>query len=288
MTGTPAQLVAVLGRGVVPAGSLLVGADDLGLTRGDGCFDATLVVRDAAGGRVGFLDRHLARFATSSASLGLPPLDAGAWRSLIDDAVGAWPYPGEAVLKLIRTRGGEHGGVGPTELLTITALDPEAQAAARRGIAVAALSRGYPSDAFAGAPWLLGGVKTLSYGVNAAARREAAARGADDALFVSSDGFALEGPTSALIVRFGDGLVTTPRGATGILASITQQVIFEHAQEEGVATADRLLRLAEVAGSDGGWLVSSVRGVCPIVALDGRALPADAAWTARLAGWAGF
>lgn len=33
----------------------------------------------------------------------------------------------------------------------------------------------------------------------------ASSRGADDALFVSTDGFALEGTTSALIVRVGGG-----------------------------------------------------------------------------------
>lgn len=283
------QLVAIMGRGVVPTDVGVAVADDAGLTRGDGCFDATRVIRDAAGARVEFLDRHLDRFAASSAGLGLPDLDRQAWTTLIATAVEAWPVQGEAVLKLIRTRGGEHGMPSrPTELLTITALDPVAHARARAGIAVAALSRGFPADAFADAPWLLGGLKTLSYAVNAACRREAMARGADDALFVSTDGHALEGPTSALIVRVGDQLWTTPHGATGILGSITQQVIFEAAADGGVEGSERLLTLAEVADSDGAWLASSVRGVCPILTLDGRPLRHDPAWSARLAAWAGF
>ena len=50
MNGVP-HLVAVLGRGVVGSDEPLVTADDLGLTRGDGCFDSARVVTSASGGR---------------------------------------------------------------------------------------------------------------------------------------------------------------------------------------------------------------------------------------------
>ena len=54
MTG---QLVAVLGRGVLERDEPIAHADDLGLTRGDGCFDATLVfAADAEPRRVLHLD----------------------------------------------------------------------------------------------------------------------------------------------------------------------------------------------------------------------------------------
>ena len=44
---------------------------------------------------------------------------------------------------------------------------------------------------------------------------------------MSSDGFALEGPRSALLWRIGDRLATTPIDGTGILASITQAAVYE-------------------------------------------------------------
>ncbi len=53
------------------------------------------------------------------------------------------------------------------------------------------LDRGYRHDAERTSPWLLAGAKTLSYAVNRAMLREAARRGADDAIFVSSDGYVL-------------------------------------------------------------------------------------------------
>ncbi|MDA8440616.1 MAG: aminodeoxychorismate lyase [Propionibacterium sp.] len=287
MTEQVQQVVGFLGRGVVPPDQPVIVADDLGLTRGDGVFDATRVVIDGAGRRVDNLEAHLARFVRSIGLLEGPAPDLDAWRRLIAEAVAACPFTGEAILKIIWTRGRESVHTDPVGLLTITPMT-SAAVAQRAGVRVAALSRGVASDAFADAPWLLGGAKSLSYGVNVAVKREAARRGADDVLFVSTDGYCLEGPTSALVVAFGDRLVTTPRGATGILASITQEIIFEAATAAGWRTASELLRAEQLAGADGSWLVSSVRGAAPILELDGRPLPQNADLTARVVGWSGF
>ncbi|MFV0451535.1 MAG: hypothetical protein ACK5LS_04700 [Propioniciclava sp.] len=40
--------------------------------------------------------------------------------------------------------------------------------------------------------------------------------------------------------------------------------------------------------ADGAWLVSAVRGVCPLIEIDGHGLTLQPELTARLAGWAGF
>ena len=52
----------------------------------------------------------------------------------------------------------------------------------------------YPPRLRQDAPWLLGGAKTLSYAVNMASQRWAQSIGAQDVLWVSADGFALEAP----------------------------------------------------------------------------------------------
>ena len=49
-------------------------------------------------------------------------------------------------------------------------------------------------------PWLLAGAKTLSYAVNMAALRHAERHGAGDVIFVSSDGYVLEGPRSTVVI----------------------------------------------------------------------------------------
>ncbi len=280
------QVVAVLGRGVVPRDTPLLVADDLGLTRGDGCFDACRVTVVDGRARADHLDAHLARFARSATALELPAPDETAWRALIDEALAQWRAPGEAVLKLVLTRGPELAASGPTGLVTITtAADATA---ARRGVTATTLTRGYPSDAFLDVPWLLGGVKTLSYAVNVAAKREAARRGVDEVIFTSSDGYLLEGPTAGLLVAADDQLWTTPTAGTGVLASVTIEAIFTAARADGVATRHALFRPGDLAATDGAWLVSAVRGVLPVLELDGEPLPHDPRITARLATAAGF
>ncbi|HET6967205.1 MAG TPA: aminodeoxychorismate lyase [Ornithinibacter sp.] len=290
------HLVAVLGRGVVDADEPVVTADDLGLTRGDGCFDSARVVTSATGSaRVVDLDDHLQRLGASARAMDItnPPLDA--WHALVDEALATWSTPGEAVLKLLLTRGREWRSAGPTALVTITHRGPwltpgdlGGAAAAPRTITAVTLSRGHPSDAFADAPWLLGGVKTLSYVVNTAATREARRRGADDVIFTTTDGYALDGPTSGLLLATDGALVSTPTGGTGILESLTVAAILEAARTDGVATRYELVPVTDLYTADGLWLVSSGRGPVLVTTLDGRALRTDQQLAATVARYAGF
>ncbi|HET7802404.1 MAG TPA: aminodeoxychorismate lyase [Humibacillus xanthopallidus] len=295
------HLVAVLGRGVVGPDEPVIAADDLGLTRGDGCFDSARVVTDPAGtARVVDLDDHLDRLAASARALDIatPPHDA--WRSLVAEAVAAWSTPGEAVLKLMLTRGREWRPPAPTALLTIThrsapsparAPGPEAAAThapAPRTITAVTLTRGHPSDAFIDAPWLLGGVKTLSYVVNAAATREAKRRGADDVIFTTTDGFALDGPTAGLLLARDRTLLSTPTGGTGILESLTVAAIMDAGRADGFETRFELIPVEQLYTADALWLVSSGRGPVLITALDGRTLRGDPALATAITRYAGF
>ena len=273
-----ASLVAVLGVGVC-SGEPVLHADDLGLTRGDGCFEATRIEVGDAGTSVDHLDAHLARFRRSAAALDID-VDERAWRALLDEVLAACTEPGEAVMRWMLTRGREGGG-GSTGIVTLTPLDERA-IQARQGVAVALLDRGHPADAFAGRPWLLGGVKTLSYAVNVAASREAARRGADDAIFVSTDGFVLEAPRAAVVWRFGDRLGTTPTDGTGVLASITCDHALGTARAAGVDVEIELLPADDLFRADGVWLLSSGRLVAPVVSIDGRSVARDGVWTDRL------
>lgn len=277
------RVVGVLGRGVVDADAPQVLADDLGLTRGDGCFDALRVVKGAGRVRLDHEDAHLARFARSAALLDMEPIDLPAWRALIDETVAAWPGTREGFCKVIWTRGPEYAPGDHVGLVLVGRTPPSGVP-----LRVATLTTGRPSDAFADAPWLLGGVKTLSYGVNVAAKREAARRGADDVLFVSADGYLLEGPTSALIVARDGVLSTTPVEGTGILSSVTAAVIAAQAAEHGLEFRHRLMIPEELHVADGAWLVSAIRGVCPIIEVDGAGINLHAQATETLTRWAGF
>ncbi len=261
------MVLAVLGRGIVDPATPVISAVDPGVTRGDGCFEGIRVLTDHAGtSTADKLDRHIARMTSSSAALEIA-FDETAWRDLVAQACAAWTTPSEAAMKLVLTRG--VNGV-PTGFLTITELDPDYARQRTEGIRVVVVDRGYPADAFADAPWLLGGVKTLSYAVNMAAQREAARRGAEDAMFVSADGHVLETPTGSVVWATGRTLHTTPLGATGILAGTTQALLFEHAADAGWQTQHTLATVAELHDSDALWVISSVRGPVEVIELAGH------------------
>lgn len=288
MTEVP-HVVAVLGRGVVDSDEPVVTADDLGLTRGDGCFDSLRVFTDESGRATAVdLEEHLDRLDRSAEAMDIDNPSHARWAELVEDALDAWSTPGEAVLKLVLTRGREWRGTGPTAFATISHRGPALPAGAPRPITAVTLTKGHPSDAFADAPWLLGGVKSLAYVVNVAAVREARRRGADDVIFTTTDGYALDGPTSGLLVARDGTLLSTPTGATGILDSVTVEAIFEAARADGVETRYELVPIADLYSADGLWLVSSGRGPALVTALDGRSLRADPDLARRIARYSDF
>ncbi len=256
----------MLGRGVVPAGTPVLRADDLGALRGDGIFE-TMHVR---GGRPWLLDQHLDRMARSAVRLELALPDRPALVDLAEQAVAAWGTATEGALRLVCTRGPEDGGP-VTVFATVAAVSPTTRNARRAGVPVVTASLGFPATGRQGAPWLLAGAKTVSYAVNMAALRWAVAHDAGDVLWLSSDGYALEAPTASLVWLAEQTLWTVPPEPTGILAGITARWLLDHADSLGFTAGERMVRLDELAAADGVWLVSSVRGAAEVRAVDGVA-----------------
>ncbi len=237
---------------------------DLSATRGDGIFEALSVT----GGRAHAIDHHLRRFASSAAKLDLPAPDPAAWRAAIDGVLAELDDMPEAIVKTVMTRGVEGDPDARPTGWVYAWPAPDYSAARTQGIAVVMLDRGYRHDVEQTAPWLLAGAKTLSYAVNRSVVREAARRGADDVIFVSSDGFVLEGPTSSVLFRRGNWLLT-PGTGLGILDGTTQGDLFDWAKGLGMQTGFELLTPAELVKADALWLVSSGRQAAPIRAVDG-------------------
>ena len=246
----------------------LLFADDLAAVRGDGIFE-TLLVRDGA---PCLLDAHLQRLAQSAQMMDLPAPDAAAWRRSAALAASCWVehHDDDGVMRLVCSRGREVGGP-PTAYISVAALPARVAAARRDGVAALTLDRGLPATASA-APWLLAGAKTLSYAVNMAALRHAAGRGAGDVIFVSSDGYVLEGPRSTVVIATADELLTPPPSLP-ILHGTTQQALFEVAADKGYDCDYRALRPADLFAAQGVWLVSSITLAARVHTLDGRALP---------------
>ncbi|GAA2074353.1 aminodeoxychorismate lyase [Microbacterium hatanonis] len=247
---------------------------ELSTQRGDGIFESIGVVD----GHPQEVDAHLERLVHSAELCDLPVPHLAQWRQAVKTVADA-ADPGESVIKLILSRGVEHGPT-PTAWVTLARAADNTRSRTE-GIRVVQLDRGYGVNASADAPWLLLGAKTLSYAVNMAAIREAKRRGADDAVFVSSDGYVLEGPTSSIVLRFGEVFVT-PEPSGGILHGTTQLSLFAYLEAEGYATQYRRVLPAELAEADAAWLVSSIRLAAPITSVDGVDLAVDRDLTASI------
>ena len=267
--------------------------DDAGVTRGDGVFETLLYRR----GRIRSVIEHLARMERSAAALALEIPPAAVWERAI--ALGLDAFLGqdadgepEASIRCVATRGAP--GTGPACFVTLSpvpARDPDP-----KPIKVLTLDRGYDSGAAQRAPWLLLGAKTLSYAVNVAALTYAKKHGADDAIFVTSDGLVLDGLTASVVAAYrtdnsnaghtiggsgnsndgGSVVLRTPSVEAGGLAGTTVAAVSEAARALGWEVVAVPMRPADLLTADALWLASSVKMLRPVSHVDGVEVGVDA------------
>jgi 4-amino-4-deoxychorismate lyase len=235
-------------------------ADDFGVVRGESVFETMRV----AGGRAHFVEAHLARLARSAQRLAIE-LPSG-WQRLAEVAVGAYQLP-DGVLRLTCSKG-PPGGV-PVGFALVSEVPAETIRGREQGVRAITLTLGVTASVRAASPWLLGGVKATSYAVNMASLRHAQAAGVDDVVWVSTDGEVLEAPTSTVAWVKDGRLVTPPAGDVAILPGTTADVVL--GLHDGPCEVRRGT-VAELADADEILMLSSVRGVAPVIELDGRHL----------------
>ncbi|SON60660.1 hypothetical protein MSIMFI_02156 [Mycobacterium simulans] len=275
-----AGVVVTLDGEILETETPLLHADDLAAVRGDGVFE-TLLVRDGAACLV---EPHLQRLTQSAKLMDLPEPDLRSWRHAIDVATRRWVRGtgDEGAMRLIYSRGRESGSAptGPTAYVMVNPV-PERVATVRRdGVSAITLNRGLPAVGVDAMPWLMAGAKTLSYAVNMAVLRHADRQGAGDVIFVSSDGYILEGPRSTVVIAAdsedgvgGNPCLLTPPPWYPILRGTTQQALFEVARAKGYDCDYRALRIADLLEAQGIWLISSMTLAARVHTLDGRRLP---------------
>ncbi|MFI1991421.1 aminotransferase class IV [Actinoplanes sp. NPDC020271] len=240
---------------------ILVSPADL---MGDGVFE-TLHLRPSG---PWLLDEHLARLARSAALLDLPPPVFTGISDLRADF---------AALRLVYTRNVRHAGVSeiPSSVLRER----------RDGIRV--LSADLGVSVSRRPPWSISAAKSLSYASNFAARRWAARHHADDVVWLSTEGYVLEGPTASIIWLTGDELGTVPWEEAGILPGITAGHLLSLAPAAGLRPVQRMITLPELAAADAVWFASSLRGLAEVIVLDGEPRTRSP-WTPRLLNLLGF
>ena len=271
--------VEAIGPGAAPGAGPALSPLDLALVRGEAAFETMRVYR----GRPFRLDAHLDRLAVSAAGLDLAlphGLEDLAARAVESAAAG------DAVLRLICTRGIE-GDYDSTAFAIVSEVPPEYELERRRGLRLVLLTLAVDPLVRAASPWLLPGVKSISYAVNMAVQRQAGRMGADDAVFVGLGGELLEGPTANIWWRVGHVLYT-PSTELGILAGITRLTLLEVAAHSGYRVVEGVFTADDLAGAEEAFTSSSTREIMPVTTVDGRPVgpggpgPAAAALQAAL------
>ncbi|MEM9079881.1 MAG: aminotransferase class IV [Verrucomicrobiota bacterium] len=228
----------------------MVPVGDQGFLRGEGVFETLLAVR----GQVFEAGRHAERMRRGAAVLGFEVMATGEFEGLVSEVVERNGLEGEERVRVRVT--------ATPQTVLITAEVVEGAVGPLRVV------RG-DFQRWSGSP--LAGVKATSYLENVLARRWAVERGAREVLFGNERGEWCEGSWSNVFAVV-DGVLMTPPLASGCLPGVTREVVMEVAGELGMEVREEKRSLASLDEVREMFVTSSLRGVCPVVDLDGREL----------------
>ena len=250
------------GRAVAPDAPALP-ITERGFTYGDGLFE-TIPVRNGSAVEPA---RHLARLIASARALGLPVPDA----TMLERALEATLHdagPDAGVVRVTWSRGGGGRGYAPPlpgeggAPRLVVAAYPAPVAPAGEGLRLSSVRGVTPGELVAH--------KTLSAIHYVVAADRARAAGADDALLVDARGRVLE-TTVANVFAVMAGRVVTPPATLALFPGLGRARAFAAS-----GAAEQAFDLAALSRADEAFAVSAVRGVVPIVAVDGRAIGSGA------------
>jgi branched-chain amino acid aminotransferase len=269
---------------LVAADARHLSAFDRGFQLGDGVFE-TLRARS---GRPTELAEHLARLRRSADGLDIPLGDdaekaiAGGIAALLaaDELDGA---DADASIRITVSRGTivARGLLPlerpqPTIVIQAWAVPPPPVDHLERGLHLAVSSvRRDPENPLAA-------LKTTSRADYVYARLEARRAGADDALFLTTDGHLSEA-TSANVFLVRDAELATPALACAILPGTTRTWLLGWARDVGLTPVEGWLTTADLANADEAFVCSSVAGVLPVTRFEDRPIGdgSPGPWTMR-------
>jgi branched-chain amino acid aminotransferase len=128
----------------------------------------------------------------------------------------------------------------------------------------------------------LNALKTTSRADYVYARIEARTAGADDALFLTVDGYLSEATSANVFIVRGDELAT-PALACAILPGTTRDWILRWGSTAGLRPVEGWLTARDLAEADEAFLSSSVAGILPVTRFAGEAIGTGrpGPWTMR-------
>ena len=251
------------------ADSLHLSALDRGFTLADGVFE-TMRVYDGHAFR---LDAHIRRLSDATSAVGIPlPTDIGdvVTRAVVEASASGLR---EASVRLTVSRGVGSPGLAPpaspqpTIVLVIApppAFSPDIYA---NGVTVHVASGRRNERA------MTAGLKTIAFTDSVLALAEARAAGADDAIFLDTEGHLSEATSSNVFMAAADSkALVTPPLSCGALPGITRAAVIELASALGLDVEVRPIEHDELLASREVFLTSSLRAIAAAVSIDGRSV----------------
>ncbi len=240
---------------------------DRGFLYGDSVYE---VLRTFSGRPFRLLE-HLERLERSGGGLGMTLPPRAEIERAVHETLAAANEP-DAYIRIVVTRGAGEIALDPAMadrprlIVIVRAVKPPAPEAYSDGVEVAIVgkSRGAPGAVDPS-------VKSGNYLSSVLAIAEARQRGAYEAILTDSVGRLTEGSSSNFFVARG-GRVATPPLSAGLLEGITRRTVIELLRGAGVAVDEAPLWPVDLRTADEALLTSSVRGVVPIVRVDGAPL----------------
>lgn len=273
--------VAWVNGRIVDEGEFCLSIRERGFLYGDGLFETARVYS----GRLFAWNEHLARLAEGCRRLGIPypgELISNGVEELLRHVGNA-----DGSLRVTVTRGESGRGLLPPDALEPSVViaiyrgEPYPEEAYKRGFKAVTVS--FPRNNLSPLVCL----KTLNCLENILGRREAAAAGADEGIFLNIRGEVAEGTLSNIFVVKEDHQVITAPLESGILPGITRKLVIRLAGELGYSVCERPLYPSDLLNAREAFLTNSLLEVMPLVALDGKpiggGLPGQAARELRSA-----
>ena len=270
---------------IVEATEPVLTAFDRGFQLGDGVFE-TLRARS---GRPTELPEHAARLQRSAAGLSIPlpddierTLAHAIEELLVTEGLGG--PDGDASVRITVSRGAVFGrGLLPPKEHPIPAVvvqawpvppPPAAHLEVGLHLVVSSVRRDPENP--------LNALKTTSRADYVYARIEARTAGADDALFLTVDGYLSEATSANVFIVRGDELAT-PALACAILPGTTRDWILRWGSTAGLRPVEGWLTARDLAEADEAFLSSSVAGILPVTRFAGEAIGTGrpGPWTMR-------
>ena len=180
------------------------------------------------------------------------------------------PTPGDAVIRITVSRGFDPTrGIAPraggiaSAVIQAWPFTPPAARALEQGerFITSAVRRDADSP--------IAGIKSTSRAELVYARVEAERAGADDAIFLTTDGRITEATTANVLIIRGDECAT-PRLGTGLLAGTTRAWLVEHGDAVSLRMVERDIPLEDALAADEMAVCASIGGVIPVTVLNGR------------------